>query len=325
MDKEHQTTRKNSDKGNMKVSVIVSVYNEADILPITLPSLLNQDYPKEKTEIILVDDASTDETPQLLESSEWAESITVISHPENKGRAATRNSGIKVATGELLILLDCDIEVESYFISRHIEYYQNEKVIGVVSHIRTRDSKSKDKYHQYIFFGKRGASVIGENKPIPFKYFILGCSSIKTNAVKRTGLFNENLPTYGIDLEYAYRLWKIFPAGLFYSKTISVYMHNVKTLEEALASFRQYGQCNVPIILEEYPELAPYVAADLVKSTSGELTLKVIIGTILINPLVFQLTKRILKITPFPLSNILIRYLLAASAAMGYRKYLKNN
>ena len=69
MDKEHQTTRKNSDKGNMKVSIIVSVYNEADILPITLPSLLNQDYPKEKTEIILVDDASTDETPQLLESS----------------------------------------------------------------------------------------------------------------------------------------------------------------------------------------------------------------------------------------------------------------
>ena len=309
----------------MKVSVIVSVYNEADILPATHPSLLNQDYPKEKTEIILVNDASTDETPQLLESSEWTESITVISHSENKGRAATRNSGIKTATGELLIFLDCDIEVESDFISRHVEYHQNDHIIGLVSHLRTHDTKSKDKYHRYIFFGKRGASVIGENKPIPFKYFILPCSSVKTNAVKKTGLFNETLPTYGIDLEYAYRLWKNFPEGLFYSEAINVYMLNVKTLEEALSSIRQYGQYNVPIILEQYPKLASYVVADFVKSISGALTLKVIIGTIIINPLVIQLTKRILKITPFPLSNILIRYLLAASVAMGYRKYLNNN
>jgi len=309
----------------MTVSIIISVYNEADILPVTLPSLLNQDYPKEKTEIILVNDASTDETPQLLESFKWTESITVISHLENKGRAATRNSGIKAASGELLILIDCDIEVESDFIYRHVEYYKNENIIGLVSHLRTHNTKSKDKYHRYIFFGKRGASIVGEGKPIPFNYFIQTCTSVKADAINKTGMYNEELPTYGIDLEYAYRLWKFFPKGLFYSETINVYMHNVKTLEEALSSIRQYGQCNVPIILEEYPKLAPYVAADFVKSISGALTLKVIIGTIIINPLVIQLTKRILKITPFPLSNILIRYLLAASVAMGYRKYLKNN
>ena len=309
----------------MKVSIIVSVYNEADILPITLPSLLKQDYPNNKIEIIIVDDGSTDDTSRLLDSIKQKEFITVISHSKNRGRAATRNSGIKAASGELLILIDCDIEVKSDFISRHVEYHKNKNITGVVSHLRTHDTKSKDKYHRYIFFGKRGASIVGGGKPIPFNYFIQTCTSLKADAINETGMYNEELPAYGIDLEYAYRLWKIYPAGLFYSETINVYMHNVKTLEEALASFRQYGQYNVPIILEEYPELAPYVAADLVKSTSGKLTLKVIIGTILINPLVFQLTKRILKITPFPLSNILIRYLLAASAAMGYQKYLKNN
>ena len=307
----------------MRVSIIVSIYNGADILSVTLPHLINQDYPKEKTEIILVDDASTDNTRQLIESSEWNNSVTVISHPENMGRSITRNSGIKAATGELLILLDCDIEVESDFISRHVEYHQNENVIGVVSHICTHDTKSKNKYHRYIFFGKRGASIIGENKPIPFHYFILGCTSVKANAINKTGKFNIKLPTYGIDLEYAYRLWNNYQKGLYYSEKTIVYMHKVKTLEEALFNYCQYGQHNVPIILERFPNLAPYCAADFVKSMNGKWSWKVLVGIILINPYIFQLVKWLLCITPFPLSNLLIRYLLAASVAMGYRRYLQ--
>ena len=307
----------------MKVSVIVSIYNEAAILPVTLPSLLSQDYPKEKTEIIIVDDASTDETPQLLNSHEWKESITIISHIENRGRAATRNSGIKASTGDLLIFIDCDIEVELDFISRHVEYHYNENVIGLVSHLHTRDTQSKDKYLRYIFFGKRGAGIIGSNKPLPFNYFIQTCSSIKLDAINKTGKYNEELPTYGIDLEYAYRLGKNFPRGLFYSEYINVYMHNVHTLDKALCNFRLYGQCNVPIILRKHPELAPYVAADFIQSIKGKYSWKVIIGKILINTFIFKLVKWLLRITPFPLSNPLIRYLLASSVAMGYREYLK--
>ena len=307
----------------MKVSVIISVYNGADILSITLPNLLNQDYPNNKIEIIIVDDASTDDTSRLLDSIKQKEFITVISHSENRGRAATRNSGIKAASGELLILIDCDIEVKSDFISRHVEYHKNENVTGVVSHLRTHDTKSKDKYHRYIFFGKRGASIVGGGKPIPFNYFIQTCTSLKADAINETGMYNEELPTYGIDLEYAYRLWKIFPNKLYYSEKIIVFMYKIKSLNEALLDFHQYGQYNVPIILKEYPELAPYMAADFVKSINGKLTWKIFIGSVVINRIIFLLARVILNITPFPLSNYLIRYLLATSTAMGYRKHLR--
>ena len=100
-------------------------------------------------------------------------------------------------------------------------------------------------------------------------------------------------------------------------------MHKVKILDEVLSDYHQYGQLNVPIILKEAPRLAPFVGADFIKSLNGNITLKIILGTIFINPPIFRLVKLILYITPFPLSNILIRYLLAASVAMGYRKYLK--
>ena len=307
----------------MKVSIIVSIYNGADILNVTLPPLINQDYPKEKTEIIFVNDGSTDATPKLLEPHKPKKYITVITHSTNMGRTITRNSGIKKATGELLLFLDCDIEVKTDFISKHVNYHQNKNVIGVVSHICTTDVNSKDKFYKYIFFGKRGAPLIGENKPIPFKYFIMGCSSIKSSAVAKTGFFNENLKGYGIDLEYANRLEKNYQGRLFYSEKIKVIMHKVKILDEVLSDYHQYGQLNVPIILKESPRLAPFVGADYIKSLNGNITLKIILGTIFINPPIFQLVKLILYITPFPLSNILIRYLLAASVAMGYRKHLK--
>ncbi|MBL7086660.1 MAG: glycosyltransferase family 2 protein, partial [Candidatus Cloacimonetes bacterium] len=274
----------------MKVSVIVSIYNGANILPVTLPPLLNQDYPENFTEIILVNDGSTDDTRSLLEHPEWTERCKIIQHPNNRGLAATRNSGIKVATGDLFIILDCDIEVGTDFISRHVELHKNHKIIGVLSNIRTRLHDTNNKFYRYIFLGKRGAQVVGENKPLPFNYFILGCTSVKAYALKKTGKFNEKLYRYGgEDLEFAYRLEKKFPEGLFYTKGINVYMHNVKTLEEALSNFRQYGQYNVPIILKEHPELAPYVAADFVKSMNGKWSWKVLLGTILINPFVFQL------------------------------------
>ena len=309
----------------MKVSVIVSCFNGADVLPITIPSLLNQDYPEDLTEMILVDDASTDETPSLLDNPEWLDRFTIIQHPENRGRTATRNSGIDAATGDLLILMDCDIEVKPTFISQHVERHGDKKTIGILSNVRPREMNSSDKYHRYLFFGRRGAQLVEENQPLPFRYFIMTCSSIKSSAVNDTGKFNEKLPGYGIDLEYAYRLWNHYPKGLFYSPEIVVYMHKLKTLNEALSDFRDYGRRNVPIILQEFPELAYCVGADFVSSADGQLSLKTTLGALLINSITTILAKMCLPLAPYPLSNVLIRFLMLSAAAMGYRQSLKNN
>ena len=64
----------------MKVSIIVSAFNAADILPKTLPSLFNQDYPEENYEIILVNDASTDTTLDLIKSEKWTDQCIVFHH-----------------------------------------------------------------------------------------------------------------------------------------------------------------------------------------------------------------------------------------------------
>jgi glycosyltransferase involved in cell wall biosynthesis len=85
------------------VSVIIPAYNAAALLGETLDSVLGQTYPN--LEIIVVDDGSTDATPQVLES--YGDRILVL-RQTNAGQAAARNHGAREAHGELLAFLDHD-------------------------------------------------------------------------------------------------------------------------------------------------------------------------------------------------------------------------
>lgn len=305
-----------------KVSIIISAYNGGRILSKTLPRILDQNYPKGLIEIIVVNDCSVDNTLSVLES--YKNQITIINHETNKGRCATRNSGIKAARGNVLLFLDCDIEVDNEYVSKHVSRLNNPNVIGVVSKLTPPSNVRLDKYQLYYFFGRRGAKIAPQDKPLPFKYFIMGCASIRREAVVSTGLFNEIMAGYGVDLEYSYRLSRHYPAGFVYGDDIATIVHNVKPLHQACADFRNYGKHNIPILLKQFPELAPLVAADFVMCTDLRSLWKFILGLLFMNTVIEQFARKSLTILPFPISNFFVRYLLAANAAIGYKSYLKS-
>jgi glycosyltransferase involved in cell wall biosynthesis len=85
------------------VSVIIPTYNRAWSLKKAIDSVLQQDY--KNFELIVVDDGSTDNTEKLLLS--YADSIKTIQQ-DNQGVSASRNRGIKAATGDLITFLDSD-------------------------------------------------------------------------------------------------------------------------------------------------------------------------------------------------------------------------
>lgn len=95
----------------MKLSVIIPVYNVAATLERCIESVAHQSY--RDMQIILVDDASTDDSKEICE--QWRRKdhrIQVVSHKENLGLSAARNSGIDKAKGEYLTFVDSDDEVE---------------------------------------------------------------------------------------------------------------------------------------------------------------------------------------------------------------------
>ncbi len=92
------------------VSAIVAAYNYGAFLERTVASAIAQDYPSELLEIVIVDDGSTDDTPEVAErlvAQHGAEKIRYIRQP-NAGYVAATNRGFAEARGEVWAMLDAD-------------------------------------------------------------------------------------------------------------------------------------------------------------------------------------------------------------------------
>ncbi len=94
-------------EGNNKVSVITPTYNSEDFIENTIESVLNQTYTY--WELVLVDDASSDSTLEIINRySELHSNIKIIQNNTNQGAAVSRNKGIEAATGDYIAFLDAD-------------------------------------------------------------------------------------------------------------------------------------------------------------------------------------------------------------------------
>lgn len=86
------------------VSVIIPAYDEEAFIGTTVASILGSGFP---CEVIVVDDGSTDRTPQILEG--FGDRIRVIRHPVNRGKGAAMASGVRAATGEIVVFCDAHL------------------------------------------------------------------------------------------------------------------------------------------------------------------------------------------------------------------------
>lgn len=96
---------------NPKVSIIIPVYQVENFLERAVDSALEQTLPE--TEIILVDDGSEDDSPQICDryAQLFPERVRVI-HQENAGLGMARNAGLEIAAGEYILFMDSDDTIE---------------------------------------------------------------------------------------------------------------------------------------------------------------------------------------------------------------------
>ncbi len=222
---------------DFKVSVIIPVYNAADYIAKAITSASTQ---AEVAEVIVVNDGSTDATTSIIEAMAQEDpKIRVLYHPsrENRGRAASRNLGIKNATSTYIAFLDADdYYLENRFENDKAVFANNTNCDGVYNAIgvhfyREFDTDEKEKL----------ALTTLQTVPHPKELFLtllrgqsgsfsIDGLTVKKNALQEAGFFNEDL----VVMEDTELIWKLALLSQLYPGLLStpvamrgVHSHNV--------------------------------------------------------------------------------------------------
>lgn len=96
----------------MKVTVAIPVYNELPTIEELLSRVLASPLPFEK-EVLVVDDGSNDGTREWLKSQRWPSALVrVVCHEKNRGKGAALRTAFAIATGDIVIIQDADLEYD---------------------------------------------------------------------------------------------------------------------------------------------------------------------------------------------------------------------
>jgi glycosyltransferase involved in cell wall biosynthesis len=175
---------------NPTVSVIIPTHNRAHLITKAIKSVLNQTY--QEFELIVVDDASTDNTEEVVKSFS-DNRIRYIPQKTNLGGSAARNTGIKAAKGEYIGFLDDDDEWLTEKLQKQINKFQKlPDDFGlvytgqvVVSEKRRESLYSLiPKLRGNVYNNLLGSCILGSATPI-----------VKKRCFKKAGFFDETLPS----------------------------------------------------------------------------------------------------------------------------------
>ncbi len=182
------------------VSLIVPAYNEQDTISDTLKSLGMLDYPKDKLEIIVVDDGSTDATYKIAKQFK---SVKVL-HKENGGKATALNFGLSKSRGEIVACVDSDSHPLPDALLKSIPFFNDKSVAGVTTSIFANKPKGLLETLQWLEY----AMIVWSRKLLEFLdavYVTPGPLSLyRKDVLQKVGGFDTKNMTE--DIEIAWRL-----------------------------------------------------------------------------------------------------------------------
>ncbi len=194
----------------MEVSIIIPCRNEEKYIAKCLESVISQDYPKEKTEVLVVDGMSEDGTKDIIKSyTEKYPFFQLLENPK-KFTPFALNIGLKKARGEIIVRMDAHAGYEKDYILKCVFHLTNSDADNVGGQIKTLPAKDTLEARAIAYslsspFGAASDFRIGSKEPKEVDTVFGGC--FKKEIFQRVGLFNENLRR-SQDMEFNLRIKK---------------------------------------------------------------------------------------------------------------------
>jgi glycosyltransferase involved in cell wall biosynthesis len=180
------------------LSVVIPTRDRAPILVRCLAALQRE----APDEVVVVDDGSGDDTPDVLSRNDWVRVVRL----DGNGRSAAKNAGVETATGDVVLFMDDDVIATEGLVARHERHHashpeENEALLG---HVTWAPELEITRHMRWL---ERGGPLFAYDQivdphDVPFRMLYTANVSLKRSFLEP---FDTELPIYE-DTELAYRL-----------------------------------------------------------------------------------------------------------------------
>jgi len=250
-------------KYSIKVSVIIPVYQDKDGLIDTVNSIIAQDFPKDRYEIIIVDNNSKDDTKQIAMELRNAhpDLIKVVHQDQIQSSYATRNAGVKAAKADICCFIDADMKADIRYITKVLDHFNKDEELmyfgcnvqilnstSTISAVMNRKSGFKMKH----YFEKSN-------------FVTTACLSVRRKIFEQIGYFDDRLESSG-DKEFGQRA---HAAGLkqHYDNSLILYHPPRTTYASMLKKYKRIARGHAQLT-HYYPERYGYYKSERYYNTS---------------------------------------------------------
>ncbi len=274
---------------NIDISAVIPTLNREKTLKRVIEALLAQTYPKDKYEIIIVDDGSTDGTAKMVEDiirnckggfqTRLAPTIIYIKQdPSKRGPAGANNLGIKTANGKYILFMNDDVIADKNLISEHMK--SHESIVKAYCPPAGRAGNTPQQTPpRYIVqgrvintsslkdLGKKHEGYAGGYSDMSFGYFTTWNCSVEKALLVKAGLFDEDFRDLcWEDVEFGFRLRKLGVKQKYNKDAFGYHFRHVFNLDQidgvktksvnmgknAIMYYKKHPQIDVKISTESF-------------------------------------------------------------------------
>jgi glycosyltransferase involved in cell wall biosynthesis len=176
------------------LSILMPVFNERETVRSAVEQALAASYPIDRVELVIVDDGSTDDTPQVLAELAEDPRVTLVSHERNRGKGAAVQTALRHAHGTYAAIMDADLEYDPSDIGKLLEPViagEADVVFGA------RGFESHSAFSFWYVIGNKGVTLAANLLFNSYLGDIMTC-----HKVMRTDVFRSlSLKSRGFDIE----------------------------------------------------------------------------------------------------------------------------
>jgi len=245
----------------MDISVVIPTRDRASHVSRSLQALARQSFPRERFEVLVVDNCSTDNTREVASEFEKSFAHFRLLYESQPGAARARNCGIRDSAGEIVLLIDDDVIPSPQLLQEHWLAHRREPQSAILGRVTFPWNGSESPFRWVLTHRPEYLQSFRFADPdnVPFNHFYSCNVSLPRSAFAQVGLFDEEFRAYGFeDTEFGYRLVR--------SGVRIVFNPQAEGLHDFQRTFVQFAENRFQAgesfyrLLEKFPELNSWSA-----------------------------------------------------------------